>query len=128
MLPEDIFTTYDTEVAGVSFRQENVRLVKVGDYLDLVHDPLGAILIERFGDKRGHNDAHAVMLLHENRHVGYIPRTIAADYEKIARSGSAKAIVTAVVGGTEAKPTTGLRIVLPDPKTGILPKMLSERI
>lgn len=116
-------------VAGTSFRQQNVALVKRGDVLLMHPDPYGS-LMKSLGDPNGHKDPQAVLLTHQGRHVGFVPAKdgLAARYFPLVHArGTMQAVVTAVVGGAEGKKTIGLRVVLPDLETGQEPPIPNQQ-
>jgi hypothetical protein len=104
------------KVSGTSFRQDNVRLVRKGDGLEMRPDPFGRSMTTITGDPRSeHLDPTAVMLVHQGRPVGYIPKDIAAQiFEAVSKAGTMTAMVHDVVGGTAKAKTVGLRIILPE--------------
>lgn len=111
-------------VAGTSFRQENVMRVNAGDILIMHPDPMGSLMRQLSGDPRGHQDPTAVLLTHEGRHVGYVPKDLAAHYFPMVNAkGTMRCLVAACVGGGMSangkKPLSyGLRVILPDLETG----------
>ena len=88
-----------TNVAGVSFRQRDVKQCEIGDKVKLVREP--------------HNgyDKNAIAIFVGGRKIGFIPKEKNSELASFMDAGGAvEARLLELVGGTEDFPTTGLVI------------------
>lgn len=95
-------SSFNTKLAGSSFRQDNIKKLIPGQRLQLVREP------------KNQYDPNALAVFNESDQVGYINKELAA---KLSPAIDSKAVdytctVTNITGGTADKPTLGVNILL----------------
>ena len=88
----------ETKIAGVSFYQDAVAQLSVGDYLELKREP------------ENNHDSNAIAVHTEGgKQVGYLPRAVARRLSsRMDRGWEASGSVLEQWGGTADKPTYGV--------------------